>query len=131
MANRELGGNIDLSQFILEGRHVEDKDVSRASYNQVWLRSLCNQSYYLGKFNLIYKRDEAYYTTQKEYPYHHSTVLLEHCKVAKFICWNTFLAMVYNNSDKSKVIISHCVIILTLSPLLIFGLFYDPIRIHS
>lgn len=46
VANRELGGNIDLSQFILEGRHVEDKDVSRASYNQVWLRSLCNQSYY-------------------------------------------------------------------------------------
>lgn len=47
VANRELGGNIDLSQFKLEGRHVEDKDVSRASYNQVWLRSLCNQSYYL------------------------------------------------------------------------------------
>lgn len=49
VANRELGGDIDLSQFKLEGRHVVDKDVSRASYNQVWLTSLCNQSYHLEK----------------------------------------------------------------------------------
>lgn len=47
--NRELGGNINLSQFKLEGRYVEDKDVSKASYNQVWLTSLCKQSYHLGK----------------------------------------------------------------------------------
>ncbi|XP_065940879.1 uncharacterized protein [Magallana gigas] len=47
--NRELGGNINLSQFKLEGRYVEDKDVSKASYNQVWLTSLCKQSYHLEK----------------------------------------------------------------------------------
>lgn len=49
VTNRELGGNINLSQFKLEGRYVEDKDVSEASYNQVWLTSLCNQSYHLEK----------------------------------------------------------------------------------
>lgn len=59
--------------------------------------------------SLIKSKKEMKHITQKEYPYYHSTVLLEHCKVAKFICCNTFLTMVYNNSDKSKVIISHYV----------------------
>nr|XP_022317393.1 ergothioneine biosynthesis protein 1-like isoform X2 [Crassostrea virginica] len=40
--NRELKSNIDLSKFELEGRYVENKDVSSASYIQVWLRSLCS-----------------------------------------------------------------------------------------
>nr|XP_022335939.1 uncharacterized protein LOC111132395 [Crassostrea virginica] len=45
--NRELKSNIDLSKFELEGRYVENKDVSSASYIQVWLRSLVEQTYVL------------------------------------------------------------------------------------
>ena len=52
--NRELKSNIDLSKFELEGRYVENKDVSSASYIQVWLRSLAQQSYVLGTFNIIF-----------------------------------------------------------------------------
>ena len=46
--NRELKSTIDLSKFELEGRYVENKDVSSASYIQVWLRSLAEQTYVLG-----------------------------------------------------------------------------------
>ena len=46
--NRELKSNIDLSKFELEGRYVENKNVSSASYIQVWLRSLVEQTYVLG-----------------------------------------------------------------------------------
>ncbi|XP_078332503.1 histidine N-alpha-methyltransferase-like isoform X2 [Crassostrea virginica] len=45
--NRELKSTIDLSKFELEGRYVENKDVSSASYIQVWLRSLVEQTYVL------------------------------------------------------------------------------------
>ena len=50
--NRELKSNIDLSKFELEGRYVENKDVSSASYIQVWLRSLVEQTYVLGTVNI-------------------------------------------------------------------------------
>nr|XP_022302612.1 uncharacterized protein LOC111110410 [Crassostrea virginica] len=60
--NRELKSNIDLSKFALEGRYVENKDVSSASYIQVWLRSLVEQTYVLGigQTNWIMMNKELY-----------------------------------------------------------------------
>ncbi|XP_061167010.1 uncharacterized protein LOC133175887 [Saccostrea echinata] len=57
--NREFEANIDISQFKLEGKYVEDKDVSSASCVQVWLRSLCKQSYNIEKLGITMTLEEG------------------------------------------------------------------------
>ncbi|XP_062592089.1 uncharacterized protein LOC134253578 [Saccostrea cucullata] len=57
--NRMFEANINVSQFKLEGRYVEDKDVSSASYLQVWMRSLCKQSYEIDKLGMTISFEEG------------------------------------------------------------------------
>ncbi|XP_062569437.1 uncharacterized protein LOC134231491 [Saccostrea cucullata] len=57
--NREFETNIDISQLKLEGRYVEDKDVSSSSYIQVWLHSLCKQSYKIDKLGMTLTLEEG------------------------------------------------------------------------